>query len=69
MHSFTSALDGGLSFTLRSLYLHGKSPQYTLDRSMSGPQSLSRCGGEEKNSQLLPGLIKSPLDSIRRIGH
>jgi hypothetical protein len=27
-----------------------------LDRRLSGPQSQSGCGGEEKNSQPLPGL-------------
>jgi hypothetical protein len=27
-----------------------------LDRKLGGPQSWSGCGGEEKNSQLLPGL-------------
>jgi hypothetical protein len=34
----------------------GKEPQYTLDTRLSGPQSLSGHGGEEKNSQPLPGL-------------
>jgi hypothetical protein len=35
----------------------GKSPWYTLDRRLGGPQSRSgRSGGEEKNSQSLPGL-------------
>jgi hypothetical protein len=29
----------------------GKSPWYPLDRRLGGPQSLSRRGGEEKNSQ------------------
>jgi hypothetical protein len=31
-----------------------------LDRRLSGPQSQSGCGGEEKNSQPLPGL-KTPI--------
>jgi hypothetical protein len=30
----------------------GKSPWYTLDRRLGGPQSRSGLGGEEKNSQL-----------------
>jgi hypothetical protein len=33
-----------------------KSPWYPLDRGLAGPQSRSGCGGEEKNSQPLPGL-------------
>jgi hypothetical protein len=34
----------------------GKSPWYPLGRRLVGPQSRSGCGGEEKNSQPLPGL-------------
>jgi hypothetical protein len=30
------------------LYPQGKSPWYSLDRKLSGPQSWSGCGGEEK---------------------
>jgi hypothetical protein len=33
-----------------------KEPCYPLDRRLSGPQSRSGRGGEEKNSQPLPGL-------------
>jgi hypothetical protein len=33
-----------------------KSPWYPLDRRLSGPQSRSGRGGEEKNSQLPPGI-------------
>jgi hypothetical protein len=33
----------------------GKSPWYPLDRRLGGPQSRSGRGGEEKNSQPLPG--------------
>jgi hypothetical protein len=43
----------------------GKSPWYPLDRRLGGPQSRSGRGGEEKNSQPLPGLeppIIQPLD-------
>jgi hypothetical protein len=35
---------------------HGKSPWYPLDRRLGGPQSRSGRGGEEKNSQPLPGI-------------
>jgi len=45
-----------VSFTPRPLYPQGKSPWYPLDRRLGGPQSHSGHGGEEKNSQLLPGL-------------
>jgi len=45
-----------VSFTPQLLYLQGKSPQYQLDRRLDGPQLRSGCGGEEKNSQTLPGL-------------
>jgi hypothetical protein len=45
-----------VSFTTRQLYLQGKSPCYPLDRGLAGPQSQSKRGGEEKNSQLLQGL-------------
>jgi hypothetical protein len=34
----------------------GKIPWYTLDRRLGEPQSRSELGGEEKNSQPLPGL-------------
>jgi hypothetical protein len=44
-----------VSFTPRPLFLQGKSPWYPLDRRLGGPQSRSGCGGEEKNSQPLPG--------------
>jgi hypothetical protein len=55
LHAFlTSALDGSrwvVRFTPRPLYPHGKGPCYPLDRRLSGPQSRSGHGGEEKNSQ------------------
>jgi len=38
------------------LYPQGKIPQYPLDRRLGGPQSLSGCGGEVKNSQPLSAL-------------
>jgi hypothetical protein len=45
-----------VNFTPRPLYPWGRSPWYPLDRRLGGPQSLSERGGEEKNSQSLPGL-------------
>jgi hypothetical protein len=44
------------SFTLRPLYPEGKNPWYLMVRMLDGPQSRSEGGGEEKNSQPLPGL-------------
>jgi hypothetical protein len=45
-----------VSFTPLPLYPQGNSPWYPLERRLGGPQSRSRRGGEEKNSQLLSGL-------------
>jgi hypothetical protein len=45
-----------VSFTHRLLYPQGKSPWYSLDRTLGGPQSRSGRGDEEKNSQPLPWL-------------
>jgi hypothetical protein len=45
-----------VSFTPRLLYPRGKIPGYPLDRRLGGPQCRSGRGGEEKNSQPLPGL-------------
>jgi hypothetical protein len=42
-----------VSFTPRPLYPQGKSPWYTLDRRLGGPESRSGRGGEEKNFQPL----------------
>jgi hypothetical protein len=36
-------------FTPRKLYPQGKSPRYTLDRRLGGPQSRSGCGGLVEN--------------------
>jgi len=38
------------------LHRQGKRPQYPLARRLGGPQSHSRCGGGEKNSQPPPGI-------------
>jgi hypothetical protein len=43
-------------FMHRPLYPQGKSSCYPLDRRLGGPQSWSGRGGEERNSQPLPGL-------------
>jgi hypothetical protein len=45
-----------VSFTTRPLYPQGRGSWYPLDRRMGGSQSRSGGGGEEKNSQPLPGL-------------
>jgi hypothetical protein len=45
-----------VSLTHRPLYPQGKSPPYPMDRRLGGPLSRSGRGGEEKNSQDLPGL-------------
>jgi hypothetical protein len=42
--------------TPRPFYLQGKSPWYSLDRRLGGPQSRSGRGGEEKNFQPQPGI-------------
>jgi hypothetical protein len=44
-------------------YSQGKSHCYPLDMSLGGPQSRSGCGGEDKNSQLSPGI--EPLNPDR----
>jgi hypothetical protein len=53
-----------VSFTPRPLYPQGKSPRYSLDRRLGGPQSRSGRGGEEKNSHSLPGLEPSIIQPI-----
>jgi hypothetical protein len=46
----TSALVGGVvSFTPLPLIPRGKSPRYSLERRLGGPQSRSGLRGEEKN--------------------
>jgi hypothetical protein len=44
-----------VSVTPRPLYPQGKGPWYPLEWRLGEPQSRSRIGGEEKNSQPLPG--------------
>jgi hypothetical protein len=55
-----------VSFTPRPLYPQGKSPWYSLDRRLGGPQSRSGRGGEEKNSQPSPGFepIRHYINSV-----
>jgi hypothetical protein len=48
-----------VSFTTRLLYPQGKSLWYPLNR-LGGPQGRSGRGGEEKNSDPLPG-IEPPI--------
>jgi hypothetical protein len=45
-----------VGFMTRPFYPHEKRPWYPLDRRLDGHQSRSGRGGEEKNSQPLPGL-------------
>jgi hypothetical protein len=45
-----------VSFTPRPLYRQERTPWYPLDRRLGGSQYQSGRGGEEKNSQLLPGI-------------
>jgi hypothetical protein len=49
-----------VSFTPPPHYPQEKSPWYPLERRVRGPHSLSGRGGEEKNTQLLPRLDRSP---------
>jgi hypothetical protein len=53
-----------VSFTLRPFYFLGKSLPYPLNRRLGGPQSRSRRGDEEKNSQLLPGLEPPIIEPV-----
>jgi hypothetical protein len=60
-----------VSFTPRPLYFQRKNRSYPLDRRLGMPQSQSGNGGEEKNSQPLPGLeppIIQPLVQDRNFG-
>jgi hypothetical protein len=52
------------SFTPQPLYPQGKNLWYPLDRRLGGPQSRSGRGGEEKNSQPLPGLESPIIQSV-----
>jgi hypothetical protein len=44
----------------------GNNPRYTLDRRLGGPQSLFGRGGEEQNSQPLPGIEPRSSDRPAR---
>jgi hypothetical protein len=50
----------------RPLYPQGKSPRYPFDRRLSGPQSRSGRGSEEKNSQPLPGLVPPIIHPVAK---
>jgi hypothetical protein len=45
-----------VSYTPRRLYSQGKSPWYSLDRRLDGPQSRSGRGGEEIGFNIIPHL-------------
>jgi hypothetical protein len=53
-----------VSFTSRPLCSQGKSPWHPLDRRLGGPQNRSWRGGEEKNSQPLPGLQRPIIQPV-----
>jgi hypothetical protein len=53
-----------VSFTPRTFHLQGKSPWYPLGRKLGGSQSRSGRGGEEKNSEPLPGLEPSNIQAV-----
>jgi hypothetical protein len=56
-HSLISALDGGeWSASLPGRFTPKERALYPLDRRLGGFQSLSGRGGDEKNSQPLPGI-------------
>jgi hypothetical protein len=66
-NSLTSVLDGRrwvVNITPRPLYPEGKSPWYSLDRRLGGLRSRSGHGGEETNSQPLPGLEPTIIQSV-----
>jgi hypothetical protein len=57
MHSLTLAPEGdGQSALCPGHFTQGKSPWYPLDRRLGELQNCFGCGGEEKNSQLPPGI-------------
>jgi hypothetical protein len=59
---FSTRREWVVSITPRPLYSWGKSPRYSLDRRLGGPQSQSGRGGEEKNSHLPPRIEPSNPD-------
>jgi hypothetical protein len=55
-----------VSFMPLLLYLHGKSPQYPLDRRLGRPQSQSgHCGGERKSCPCLDSNPGRPAHSLQ----
>jgi hypothetical protein len=61
---FDARLRWMVSLTLRPLYPQGKNPRYSLVWRLGGPQNLSGCGVEKKNSQPLPGLEPRLIQSV-----
>jgi hypothetical protein len=55
-----------VSFTPRPFHLQGKNAWYPLDRMLGGTQSRSGRGGEDKNSQPLPGLEHSIIQPVAK---
>jgi hypothetical protein len=53
-----------VSFTPQQLHPGGKSPSYLLDRKLCGIQGRCGQGGEEKNSQPLPGFEPPTIQLI-----
>jgi hypothetical protein len=58
-----------VSFKLRPLYPHGKSPQHPLDRKLGEPMSRYGHGGDEKNSQISIKNLSTrlELDKVQRM--
>jgi hypothetical protein len=53
-----------VSFTTQPLHTEGKSLWYPLDRRLGGAQNQSGHGGEENNSQPLPGLEPQIIKTV-----
>jgi hypothetical protein len=53
-----------VSFMPQPLYPQGKNLWYTSYKRLGGPQSRSGRGGEEKNSQPLPGLEPPIIQTV-----
>jgi hypothetical protein len=68
--NLTSALDGGEWSASRPgrFCTRERAPWYPLVRGLGGPQSRSERGGEEKNSELSPG-IELRTQSLYRLSY